>query len=61
MKRDRECKVHTFGRVAGLVVLAEVVQILVLDPGHPVLVLVVVCISSAFHVCDFDLYVSLMM
>lgn len=35
-------KVHTFRSIARLVVLREPLQVLILDPRHPVLVLVVV-------------------
>lgn len=40
----------TFGSVAGLVVVGEPLEVLVLDPGHPVLVLVVVALLDPLHV-----------
>ena len=44
----------TFGSVRGLVVLGKIVQVLVLEPWYPVLVLLVVCLLGPLHVClDF--------
>ena len=40
---------RTFGRVAGLVVLGEVVEVHVLHPGHPLLVLAVIRRLGPLH------------
>lgn len=42
--------VHTFRSIARLVVLGEPFQVLVFDPRHPVLVLVVVTLFDPFVV-----------
>lgn len=42
---------YTLGGIGRLVVVAEVLQVLVLDPGDPVLVLLVVLLLCPLHVC----------
>lgn len=39
----------TLGGVAGFVVLCEVVEVLVLEPGHPLLVFLVVLLLGPVH------------
>ena len=57
--REREDKVgdHTFGSIRGLVVRTKPSQVLVLNPGHPVLVLVVISVFDPFGVCLLALLV----
>lgn len=46
----RDDVVRTLGSIAGLVIVGEPLEVLVLDPRHPVLILVVVALFDPFHV-----------
>lgn len=48
-KAEVERKMHTFGCVRSLVVLSEVVEEVVFDPRHPLVVLGVVLLLGPLH------------